>query len=117
MASKRSIGTTNEYSVIDYLVSQGCRVVLHSFSPFHSYEVDIIAYDEGTLVFVEVKSVANKGWDESNIAHLVNNLKRDKIRKVALYFIENSLIPYKDVRFDVAFRNGSKITYYKGCSL
>jgi putative endonuclease len=64
-------------------------------------EIDIIALDKNTLVFIEVKSraVLNAGFPEES----VTEYKQDKIRKVALYYlISQGYNPHHtNYRFDV----------------
>lgn len=113
--NNREIGTKYEYKVIDYLASIGYKIIFHSYSPTRSAEIDIISCDnDGTLVFTEVKAVQYTLWQPYDIAKKIDYRKIDKIKKLAHYFISNSLVPYSHVRFDVAFVQPNKITHYKG---
>jgi len=64
-------------------------------------EIDIIARDQNTLVFIEVKTraVLNAGFPEES----VTEYKQNKIRKVALYYLINHGYNPNNVnyRFDV----------------
>lgn len=64
-------------------------------------EIDIIALDKNTWVFIEVKTraVLNAGFPEE----LVTEYKQDKIRKVALYYLmSQGYNPHHvNYRFDV----------------
>lgn len=64
-------------------------------------EIDIIALDKNTWVFIEVKTraVLNAGFPEES----VTEYKQDKIRKVALYYLmSHGYNPHHvNYRFDV----------------
>lgn len=114
MPDKRKIGTFYENRIIDYLALSGHKIICHSYSPTSFAEVDIISYDNGTLVFTEVKAIQNTFWQEENIAKKINSLKIKKIKRLAMYFIVNSSVPYSNIRFDVVAVCKNKITHYKG---
>lgn len=112
----RSIGEEGEYRVINHLVDLGYRILYHSFNLSHKAEIDILSYNTDTLVVTEVKTLKSSNWEISDISKWVNKRKKDKIRETTTYFIAKSVIPYANVRFDVAFVTNKTIFYYKGVS-
>ena len=62
-------------------------------------EADIIAIDEGDLVFVEVKT--RSSGDQGFPSEAVDKKKRDKYEKIALCYLERTDYSDMPVRFDV----------------
>jgi putative endonuclease len=76
-------------------------------------EIDIIAYDNDTLCFIEVRSKF-----DSTLGHpaaTVNIKKQQTIRKIAEYYIIQNRLFDISIRFDVAtiVWNKSEILYFK----
>ena len=63
-------------------------------------EIDIIASDKDTIVFVEVK--ARRSWQYGNPKGAVTFQKQRKISKVALYYLKSNKRSNSSARFDVA---------------
>lgn len=103
--------------MISYLSFFGIRVLSHSYVSSIRDEVDIIALDGQTLVFIEVKSLSNLEWEEADIVKRVDKRKRNKIRKCAIEFMKKSAVPYTDVRFDVVSVTRNRIVHYKGVEI
>lgn len=62
-------------------------------------EIDIVAKDQETLCFIEVKTRQEDGWDAFEAVHY---LKQRKMIKIALmYLIEKFKTDEVDARFDV----------------
>jgi putative endonuclease len=62
-------------------------------------EIDIIAYDRGTLVFVEVKSRKNLEFGEPEYG--ITSSKIKQVQKVAAAYLYEKNIEEADIRFDV----------------
>lgn len=67
-----------------YLSREGYQIVARNYA-YKGGELDIVARDGETLVFVEVKSVWNN--QQGNPASRVNALKQKKIWKTACHFL------------------------------
>ncbi|MDR9828893.1 YraN family protein, partial [Vibrio sp. FNV 38] len=67
-----------------YLCREGYQIVARNYA-YMGGELDIVARDRNTLVFVEVKSVWNN--QQGNPAARVNALKQKKIWKTACHFL------------------------------
>ena len=92
------LGREGERLAAEYLEKKGYRVVASRFRLFRG-EIDLIAWDGDTLVFVEVKARASDdfGLPEES----VTPAKQRQVKRIALgYVVENGL---EDVncRFDV----------------
>lgn len=80
----RAKGNFIETQAVAFLMREGYQVVARNYA-YHGGELDIVARDNGTLVFVEVKSVWNN--QEGNPATRVNGLKQKKIWQTACHFL------------------------------
>jgi len=68
-------------------------------------EIDLVALDDSTLVFVEVKFRAGSGFGTP--AEAVNSEKRERIRRAARVFAEWRGVPDLPARFDVVALSGA----------
>ncbi|RME81594.1 MAG: YraN family protein [Planctomycetota bacterium] len=95
-SNKKDLGDFGEALASSYLESQGFLILERNFrSPYG--EIDIIATDKKTLVFVEVK-LETKSIDRPSVK--VNQKKQKRILYTALHYLEG-----KDwqgnIRFDI----------------
>ena len=90
------LGGRGESTAVDYLRQRGFKIITRNFRcPLG--EIDIIAKDRGTLVFVEVKT---RVIDDIAPEEHVNHFKRHQLTKTARYYLSR----YKEqppARFDV----------------
>ena len=96
--STQALGLRGEEIACAYLKKKKYAIVTRRFRMFHG-EIDIIARDGATLVFVEVKARADESFGRPEES--VTPGKQRQIRKIAQgYLVEN---PLGDVacRFDV----------------
>ena len=98
--NKRLLGAYKEAEAAKYLAAKGYCIIKMNFRT-RSSEIDIIAKDRDTYVFVEVKY--RKDYSCGDPLEAVTPAKQRRIRMAALYFLEDmNLIPdYTDMRFDV----------------
>lgn len=93
----KEFGATGEQMAARYLVDKGYVIIEHNHHNRHK-EVDIIALDQGELVFVEVKTRSSDYFMQPEEA--VNHQKRQNLIRVA-----NQYIRYhkrsEPARFDV----------------
>jgi putative endonuclease len=95
-------GKAGEYRAARFLEEAGCRIIERNFRSREAGEIDIIAEDGETLVFVEVKSWATYGLE--NLEYAVNKRKQKKIVETAKFFLESHReYSNNQVRFDVIF--------------
>ena len=92
------LGSKGEVLASQILKQKGYQIVATNFSN-HLGEIDVIAKQEDTLVFVEVKTRQNKAFGEP--CEAVNKLKQAHIKRTAeLYIMETKLYSLQP-RFDV----------------
>jgi putative endonuclease len=73
-------------------------------------EVDIVALEGETVVFVEVKAWSAYGAED--LRHSLDAKKRQKIIKTAKYFLlENRKYNKMSIRFDVVFVSNNSVTH------
>jgi len=91
-----SFGRRSEILAIDYLRSQGYRIVA---SPYRTKtgEVDIVAWDGDTLAFVEVKARKNDDPPEDSVGFQ----KQQRIIRAAGAYISRYRLQDKPCRFDI----------------
>jgi putative endonuclease len=83
-ATNRPKGNFVETQAAAYLSREGYQVIARNYA-YCGGELDIVAKQGETIVFVEVKSVWNAG--EGNPAARVNAAKQKKIWKTACHFL------------------------------
>ena len=118
-------GAEGEAIAAAFLLKQGYRILERNYrTPLG--EIDMIAKDGETLVFIEVKarSVVQFGAPQS----AVDLRKQAKMSRVALAYLSRKKIDSSDCRFDVIgvlkgpggpqvelFQNAFDVTEFKGC--
>ena len=82
----------------EFLQRQGYRIQQQNYR-CREGEIDIIAWDGPTLVFIEVKTKGQTLFDAPQA--MVHRHKQKKIVHVAMVYIHQHLLQDIDVRFDV----------------
>ena len=102
-------GRTGEDTAALFLENKGMKIIGRNFR-HRGGEVDIIAQEEETLVFIEVKT-----WSIYSIDALEQGLNEKKQRRIietAKYFLSvHREYRYMAVRFDVIFITPQRITH------
>ena len=106
----RMIGSGAETLAAAYIEENGMKLLARNFH-FGREEIDLIARDGGTLVFIEVKYRfdTRRGLP----AEAVNKTKQRSIARAAVYYMKTNGLLNSRVRFDVAAVLGDEITYIK----
>lgn len=89
-------GVVGELRAAAYLKKQGMRILRSRYRGAHG-EIDLIAKDGDTLVFVEVKARPRGSLGEGERA--VSARKRERLRSAARHYLMAH--PEENVRFDV----------------
>jgi putative endonuclease len=92
------LGRSGESVALEYLKAKKYKIVEKGFR-FLRGEIDIIAYDGRTLVFVEVKT--RKSVMFSQPEESITPAKRKQLRKVAQGYLLRRNIQDVECRFDV----------------
>lgn len=108
-------GKIGESIAEEYLTGKGFQVVNKNWRYSRQGEIDLIAKDKDTLVFIEVKARSNINFGYPIEA--INHNKMNKIRTLAgLYLSENKNLKFKKLRFDavsVILGEKPEIKHYK----
>ncbi len=98
MGNNKVLGAFGEGVACEYLMECGYRVLERNFT-CKVGEIDIIALQKDTIVFIEVKTRSSEKYGLPSEA--VSAVKQKKIVKTALYYLQgNKLLDYM-CRFDV----------------
>lgn len=99
--SRSSLGRAGEDAAVRFLEDAGLRVLARNFRSRRG-EIDIVARDGETLVFVEVKSWSAFGFEE--LGRSIGSAKIGRLIETAQYFLSrNREYNGMAVRFDVVF--------------
>jgi putative endonuclease len=109
MPNKAVLGKSGEGQAAAALEAAGMEIVNRNYRS-KSGEIDIIALDGETVVFVEVKTWSALGIE--NLQYSIDNKKQHKIIKTAKYFLsENRKYSNMSIRFDVIFVKNNSLTH------
>ena len=102
-------GRAGEDAAAAYLEEKGIKVLEKNFRS-RVGEIDIVALEGETLIFVEVKAWSSYGIDA--LEHAIDNKKKHKIIETSKYFLSlHRKYRYMAVRFDVIFVSSEGITH------
>lgn len=91
-------GKLGETIARKYLEKLGYKIVETNYHYSKNAEIDIIALDKKTLVFVEVKSRSDLSFGHPFEA--ITRAKLQKIRTAIYGYLSNNEVKYKEFRFD-----------------
>lgn len=92
-----ALGQRGENVAAKYLRNLGYKIIQRNFRCGVG-EIDIIAREGSTLVFVEVKTRAD---DDPTPEDQVNNPKQHQVTKAARFYLSRYGVPQPPARFDV----------------
>ncbi|HEY8751896.1 MAG TPA: YraN family protein [Tepidisphaeraceae bacterium] len=96
-ADRDAMGQRGENVAARYLRNLGYKIIVRNFR-CELGEIDIVAKDGKTLVFVEVKT---RAYDDPTPEEQVNEVKRHQITKSAKLYLSRYGSPQPPARFDV----------------
>ncbi len=97
-ASGKVTGRKGEELAVRFLTKAGYRIVERNYRCMFG-EVDIVALDGRTIVFVEVKSRRTENFGDPQLA--VGKDKQEKISRIALNYLQEKRMTSRNARFDV----------------
>jgi len=104
-----AVGKKGEEQAALVLTSAGMKIIAKNYRSKFG-EIDIIAVDGETIVFIEVKAWSTYNLD--NLQYSINSRKQSKIIKTAKFFLfENRKYSNMTIRFDVVFVQNNKVTH------
>jgi putative endonuclease len=101
---KQIFGKQGEAWAVNHLKKKGYHILCVNYRTRFG-EIDIIAKDKDTIVFVEVKSRSSSAFGSPKDA--VTPLKQKQISKNALYYLKSTGQMNARARFDVVAINAS----------
>jgi putative endonuclease len=91
-------GKRGEDLAVAYLVEAGFRIIERNYRCLFG-EIDIVAQEGETLVFVEVKSRCSDAYGDPLLA--VDYRKQKKISRISLRYLTEKNLRQRPARFDV----------------
>ena len=95
---RRWFGSRSERAAVRHLKRQGFAIVRRNYYCPHG-EIDIVAVEGGTVVFVEVRSTGTE--DVERTAASVDTAKQRRLTQLALHFLHQHRLLDRAARFDV----------------
>jgi|YNPMSStandDraft_2_1061718.scaffolds.fasta_scaffold00005_41 putative endonuclease len=113
MKKKSLNGKKGELEAAEYLIANHKYKILERNFRRGKEEIDIIAEDNGTIVFIEVKTRKDAKYEYP--ASSISQKKIEKIKRVAEFFLYQNGIYNVECRFDAVLilKNENKITLIK----
>ena len=111
--SRRKTGIIGEKKAALFLAKDGFVILKRNFRK-RSGEIDIIAKQDNTLVFIEVKT--SRVYSEDSLEYSINDRKRRKIINTSRYFLkENPEYQEYNIQYDIIFisQKDGKIIHIK----
>jgi len=93
-----NLGEKGERLAAQFLKKRGYRIIEHNFR-LRQGEIDIVAMDKKELVFVEVK--ARSSLNQEFLMASVNQEKKKRLTRTALYYLRKNNYDGITARFDV----------------
>jgi putative endonuclease len=96
--TKRALGQRGEAVAARYLRRKGYKIIAHG-DRARLGEIDVVAVDRGTVVFVEVKT--RRAQDTGNPAEAVDGVKQRQLTRLAVAYLRRYHLLEHPARFDV----------------
>lgn len=106
----RRRGNVAEAIAVSYLTDHGYQIIERNFSA-RLGELDVVAYDEGVLVFVEVR--CRTDGEHGDAIEMVHPGKQRRVARVAALYLEARRPVFEDARFDIIGITGDNIELIK----
>ena len=102
-------GREGEALAVSHLEKKGILILKKNFRS-RKGEIDIIALENQTIIFAEVKTWSSYGIE--NLEYAIDDKKRHKIIETSKYFLSlHREYKYMAIRFDVIFVSPKGITH------
>lgn len=96
-----NIGELGEEVVAQWLLARGGKI-LHRRWRWQRGEIDLIAIDGETLLFIEVKTRNPRNWDTDGLLAITHQKQAKIIRTAELFLVKHPHLAEYPCRFDVA---------------
>ncbi len=114
MLPAHQLGKTGENQAIKYLRNEGYKIRSRNFRTKFG-EIDIIAKDKDTLVFVEVKTRSGTGF--GNPEESITPGKIGRIIKACEYYLLLNRLESSPYRIDVIAIENNRLEHYQNITL
>ncbi len=94
----KTIGNDGEHQATEYLVGLGWKIIIRNFRSYHG-EIDIIAEENDSIVFVEVKNYSGRSYYKPSYS--ISKAKKNCMIHAAKTYLMKEHIRNKNCRFDV----------------
>ena len=94
-------GKLGEEVVVQWLLARGCQVLERRWR-WKRGEIDSIALEAGTLLFIEVKTRNRSNWDADGLLAISPQKQAKIINTAQLYLVKHPYLADYPCRFDVA---------------
>jgi putative endonuclease len=103
----KTLGTRGEEIAVSFLKKKGFKIVARNYRTVFG-EIDIIAIDRDSIVFIEVKTRSDKTYGHPFEA--VTRRKKEKIGKVALAYMKSQKgeLPSRFDVLSISVENGNE---------
>jgi putative endonuclease len=108
--TKREEGKEGEDKAVKTLKKNGYKIIERNYRNLFG-EIDIIAEEDGYLVFVEVKKRNSPAFGDSLVA--VDKKKQQHIVRSAMYYLKDHKCFNRKIRFDVVGIDSEKVKVVK----
>ncbi|TCS93130.1 YraN family protein [Hazenella coriacea] len=95
---RKQVGQAGEQAATEFLINRGWKILDRNWST-RLGELDIIAIDHPTIVFVEVRTTSSTYFGYG--FQSVDFRKQQKVRRLALQYIQMKQWDHLPIRFDV----------------
>ena len=107
---RQTLGKLGEDRAVRELEQRGYAILARRYRTRHG-EIDIVADDGGTIVFVEVK--ARDQGDCGSAAEAVPVNKQRRLASMAIDYLARNHLTNRQCRFDVVAIDGGIVTLYR----
>ncbi|WP_428898061.1 putative endonuclease [Parelusimicrobium proximum] len=106
--NRKQKGMLGEERAADYLKKKKYKIAARNYV-CPAGELDIVAWDGRTLVFVEVKERAGSGY--GGAVGAVTKAKQTRVHKAAVSYIKYKSPSYEAIRFDIVVIEAGEIEH------
>jgi len=104
-----NLGKKGEKLAVEAMEAAGMSIIARNFRSMHG-EIDIVAIDKETIVFIEVKTWSIYSIEE--LQYSLNKKKQYRIIETAKYFLsEHRKYSKMAIRFDVVFIKSGAVVH------
>jgi putative endonuclease len=106
---RQNLGKSGEDRAVRELERRGYAILARRYRTRHG-EIDVVADDGGTIVFVEVK--ARESDECGGAAEAVTTHKQRRLTAMAVDYLARNHVTDRPCRFDVVAIDGQTVTVY-----